>query len=291
MEIIGDKDFVYKTRKALKLIKNHSIDCYGFVMHYLEKIEQNSFSYLYSYENIIYYVNNNISNNEILFASYILREAYHSFLIQNSIIANKEGKFNCYNGEKNMKLCNKFQLDVLKELGASKNEINFVLKEIDKKLNEDDQSIRIIGDKEFIKKVKSALLLLRERDYLSYKTVIQNIRRVIYFPLRSSTFFDRFQDKPTCVMNSVEHDGSIENMCGALLHEACHNKLYKDALVNGKNPSEECYGYSAEMYCLTREIECMKNVGAQEYEIQKYIEFYDIKWWIDESVLQKELKY
>lgn len=290
MEITGDKKFVLNTKKALGLIKKHSFECYDFVMHYLEEIKQNSFSYLYSYENIIYYVDEKISNNQVLLASYILREAYHSYLIQDSIIANKNGEFNCYNGDRNFKLCNKFHLDILKELGASKKEVNFVLKQIIKKINDEEHTIKIIGNKYFVEKVKSALLLLRERDYLSYKTVIQNIRCVIYFPARLSTFFDRFQDKPTCSMNSVEYDGSIENMCGALVHEACHNKLYKDALINGLNPDEECSGYNAEMYCLTREIECMKNVGADENLIQKYISFYGTEWWKEDEKVKYELK-
>lgn len=287
MKIIGDKNFVSKTKKALKLIKRNSFSGYDFVMHYLEEIVQNDFSYLYSYERIIYYADEKISNNEILFASYILREAYHSYLIQDSIIANKNGKFNCYNGQRNLRLCNKFHLDVLKELGASLKEIDFVKNRIDKEINKDEHTIRIIGDEKFCSKVKNALLLMRERDYLSYKTVIQNIRRVIYFPLRKSTFFDRFQDMPTCSMNSVEYDESIENMCGALLHEACHNKLYKDALIDGKNPDVECSGYNAEMYCLTREIECMKNVGADEELIQKYISFYGTEWWKEDNLKLK----
>ncbi len=291
MKITGDKKFVLNTKKALRLIKKHSFECYDFVMYYLEEIKQNNFSYLYSYEKIIYYVDNKISNNDILLASYILREAYHSYLIQDSLIANKNGQFNCYNGERNSKLCNKFHLDILKELGASKEEINFVLKQINKKQNKEEHTIRIIGDKYFIEKVKSALLLLRERDYLSYKTVIQNIRRVIYFPSRLRTFFDRFQDVPTCCMNSVEYDYSVENMCGALVHEACHNKLYKDALIDGLNPDEECCGYNAEMYCLTREIESMKAVGASEKLIQKYISFYGTDWWNENEKVKLELKH
>ena len=278
MEIIGDKEFISNTKKALKLIKKKSPTSYEFLSFYLENIIQNDFSYLYSYDVISYYVSEKISSNIKLYASYLLREAYHSYLIQCSIISNKENVFNYYNGKRNYKLCNKFHIDVMKELGVSSCIIDSLKLEFENGLN-DDHMIKIVGDKGFICKVKEALLLLKERDYLSYKTVIQNISKVIYFPSHESTFFDRFQEVPTCCMNSVEHDESVENMCGALLHEACHSKLYKDALYDNVNPDEACSGYSAEMYCLTREIECMKNVGASDELIQKYISFYDKRWW------------
>ena len=64
----------------------------------------------------------------------------------------------------------------------------------------------------------------------------------------------------------------------ALLHEACHAKLYKDASIEGKNPEEECSGYSAEMYCLTRQIECMKKLNAHDLYIRHFIDYYDISW-------------
>ena len=44
-----------------------------------------------------------------------------------------------------------------------------------------------------------------------------------------------------------------------------------------------CTGYSAEMYCLTKQIECMKKIGAREDDIIYAIEHYDKKWWKDSS--------
>ena len=289
MEIIGNKKFILKTKNALKLIKKNSPKSYNFVKIYIENIMQNNFSTLYSYEKIIYYVDEKIIDDEKIYASYILKEAFHSYLIQCSIKANKSGRFNCYNNERNRKLCNKYQIDILKELKVSEEQINRIKEKNKEKFN--SHTIRIVGDKEFVSKVKSSLLLLKEKDYSSYKTVIQNLRDIVYFGAHESTYFDRFQERPTCYLNKTEHDGSVENMCGALLHEACHGKLYNEALFDEKNPDIECSGYSAEMYCLTREIECMKAVGADEELIQYYIQFYDIKWWKEPEKNELKLKH
>ena len=36
------------------------------------------------------------------------------------------------------------------------------------------------------------------------------------------------------------------------------------------------------MYCLTRQIECMKKLNAHDLYIRQFIDYYDINWW-DES--------
>ena len=40
-----------------------------------------------------------------------------------------------------------------------------------------------------------------------------------------------------------------------------------------------CSGYSAEMYCLTKQIECMKLIGACEEDLDWAISCYDKRWW------------
>ena len=45
------------------------------------------------------------------------------------------------------------------------------------------------------------------------------------------------------------------------------------------------------MYCLTREIESMKAVGADEKLIQKYISFYGTDWWNENEKVKLELKH
>ena len=290
MEIIGNKNFKLQTTEALIYLKSISPSGYDFVKSHIEKVVQNNYSFFLGYSDVTYFVNKKIYNNKVLFASYLLMEAYHDNLVIDSVADNKFNRFNCYDGIENLKLCMDFHFKVLVELGASKEEIDFVKEDYSKKFN-NEHIINIVGPREFIDKVKSALLLMKERDYLSYKTVIQNIGQVVYLPIYSSTCFDRYQHVPTCFMNMHEYNASVENMCGALLHEACHGKLYKDALYEGKNPDKECSGYEAEMYCLTREITCLRNIGAPDELIQGYVSYYGFKWWEDDPRANKLLKH
>ena len=288
MEIIGDKEFIINTKRALRLIRDKTPVNYDLVLSSIDKIHKNDITFLYPYSYGIYYVGDKISNSDVvLYASCILGEAFHSSLVKSHVRVNNLGNYSCYDGRKNMLKCYAFQFDMLGVLNASCDTVKIVSDEFFNKINYNKSEIKIVGNKDFRDKVKSALNLLKEKDYLSYKTVIQNIRRIIYFPNSPHTYFDRFQEVPTCFINFDDFDLSIYNIACALLHEACHNKLYRDAEINGDKPEVDCHGYSAEMYCLTRQIECLKNIGAPVDLIQSYIEYYDINGW-DES---NDIKY
>lgn len=292
MEIIGDKEFIINTKKALKLIKEKIPYWYDRVIGNIDKLVKHKTTFLYPYEKVTYYVGDKISNSStIMYASCILREAQHTFLVSESIRRNKQKEYNCYDGKENMKKYYEIQLMLLEELGASKSLIEEVEQELKTNLEKRNHEIVIIGSKQFIENVKKALELLKRKDYIGYKTVIQNIKKIVEFRESPHTYFDRFQEVPTCFLNEYTSQVYMENLAAALLHEACHNKLYREALDFNENPDRYSSGYSAEMYCLTREIECMKKIDAPDVLIQHYIGYYDIKWWEEDNQVKYTRKH
>lgn len=291
MEIIGDKEFIRNTKKALKLIKEMDPEEYEFVLSRIYKIQKNNISFLYPYASVAYFVGNEISKSSVyLYASCLLREAYHAYLVSLNYKKNKCGEFCCYDGKEAMTETYQFQLEMLNKMSAPKEVINYVRYEFDEKIK-DKHEIKIVGNRKFINKVKDALLLLKEKDYMSYKIVIQNIGKIIYFPSSHHTYYDAFQEVPTCVINFDDFNSYIENLSCALLHEACHNKLYTESLYENKEPHDAASGYSAEMYCLTRQIESLKKLGAPWDLIQNYIDYYDYDWWSKPNKLKRIKKH
>ena len=292
MEIIGDKEFYINTKKALKLIKETDLEEYNFVVSRFSVIHQNNISFLYPYSDVIYYVGDSVSkSSDYLYASCLLREAYHTYLVSLNYKKNKSGEYCCYDGIDNMKECYQFQFEMLLKMHAPDDVIESVKNEFDEKLNNYSHQIIIVGNRKFINRIKSALLLLREKDYLSYKVVIQNIRKIVYFPQYHHTYYDAFQEVPTCFINFDDFNYSVENIACALLHEACHNKLYVDAIYENREPHEAASGYSAEMYCLTRQIECLKRISDDKKLLDIYLKYFDYDWWSNPNKLSRIKKY
>ena len=280
MEIIGNSEFKLNTKKALKIIREKEPFWYDYIVMFIGRLVQNNRTFLYPYENVSYYIDNKLSSSDsVIYASSILREAYHAFLVREHLLKNESADFDYYNGKLSMKKSYEIQMMLLKKLGGSEEMIQQVNLELCNKLNDTEHEIKIIGSKMFVEKVNSAIELLKIKDYNSYKVVIQNIRRIVQFDDSFFTYFDRFQDVPTIFISNSDLNAPVYDLSSGLLHEACHSKLYKDAKENKKNPEVECHGYSAEMYCLTRQIECLKKLGAPKDVIQHYISYYDYKWW------------
>lgn len=143
--------------------------------------------------------------------------------------------------------------------------------------------IRLIGSREFINRTREALFLLREKDYMSYKVIIKYLGAIVENKIIELSYFDPFKEVPTTFMttNSCMYD--LKWYAAALVHEAYHGKLFKDAIDEGKNPNKEYCGYSAEMFCLTKQIECLKKIEAREEDILYAIDHYDKEWWTDTS--------
>lgn len=286
MEIIGNKEFILNTEKALKLIKEKVPSWYCHVERII-RIVQNDITFLYPYEDISYFVSDEISSSDlILYASNILKEGYHSFLVRVYLIRNQLNDYDCYDGRASMRKCYDIQKLLIKQLGGTDAMIEHINLEYKNKISEVKNGINITGSDEFIKKIRKAVEYLKTNDSDNYELVISNIKRIVQFSSSSITYYDRFQDVPTVFMNDDELSISLVELSSVLVHEACHSKLYKE--VNGKgNPETMCHGYNAEMYCLERQIECLKTLGAPNEMIEMYKGFYDTNWWEEPN----EIKY
>lgn len=136
--------------------------------------------------------------------------------------------------------------------------------------------IIIRGNKKFIKGTKEALYLLKEKDYLSYKIIIKNINVI---QQNNETYFDKYINNSIAFINTTSLNSGIIWHASQILHEAYHSKLYNDALEDGKNPIEVYRGYEAEMYCLTKQIECLKQIQAPKLILEYACSFYGKNWW------------
>ena len=138
---------------------------------------------------------------------------------------------------------------------------------------------KIRGTKEFIKTTKEALNLIKEKDPMSFKIVVKNIKRIEEHRENCHSYFIVVEGVPTAKINKKTYTHNIEWYACGLVHEAYHSKQYREALLDGKDPMKACTGYSAEMYCLTKQIECMKRIGASQEDLDWAINCYDQKWW------------
>ena len=139
--------------------------------------------------------------------------------------------------------------------------------------------IKLKGTKEFIESTKEALKLLKERDPMNFKIVVQNIKQIQEHRENWYSYFCVLEGLPTARINKKTYTHNIEWYACGLVHEAYHSRQYHEALLDGENPMKACTGYSAEMYSLTKQIECMKRIGACEEDIDWAISCYDKKWW------------
>ncbi len=291
MDIIGDKKFVEKTKDALIVLRRSSTSEYNFVIAHIQRIFKYPSTFMYIYETPTYYVSKSKIDNPIWYASCLIKEAWHKWYTRESIEHNNRGNSVAYDGIGYEIASLEKQIQFLRRFNNTEELINKIKEEIEFKKNDKRKQITIKGDKKFIKRTKNALKLLKQKDYLSYKTVIQNIGQIYQFDISPHTYLDLYQEKMAVFVNDVVSKGDLKVYAAALLHEACHAKLYKDAVIEGKNPEKECSGYHAEMYCLTRQIECMKKLETPALYIQHYIEYYDINWWDESNEIKLKRKH
>lgn len=133
--------------------------------------------------------------------------------------------------------------------------------------------ILIKGNKKFIRRTKEALNLLKEKDSLSYKVIIKNIESIYQ---GNKTYFDPFLNNKTAF---VTLSSDITWHASQILHEAYHSKLYNNAILENRNPIYAYSGYEAEMYCLTKQIECLRQIQSPKYLLEYAISFYGKNWW------------
>jgi hypothetical protein len=139
--------------------------------------------------------------------------------------------------------------------------------------------IRLRGSKEFIEITKEALNLIKEKDPMDFKVLVKNIKLIEEHRENWYSYFCFEKGIPIARINKKTYTHNLEWYACGLVHEAYHSKQYHDALLDGEDPMKACSGYSAEMYCLTKQIECMKLIGASEEDLAWAISCYDKRWW------------
>lgn len=137
--------------------------------------------------------------------------------------------------------------------------------------------ILIRGNKEFIRRTKIALYLLKEKDNIEYKNVINYIGKIEMLDYAGG--MDVFKEIPTAYMGKSHNEESIYWHASCIVHEAHHSKLYFTALEEGRDGIKEYAGHIAEMYCLTKQIETLKKIGAPREIIEYATTLYDSKWY------------
>lgn len=291
MDIIGSKQFIEKTKEALTILRRKSTREYNFVTTHIQRIFEYPNTFMYIYGTPTYYVSKSKIDNPIWYASCLFKEAWHKWYAHESMDNNKRGNSTLYDGLEYEIVSLQKQIKFLRIFDNTEELINQIKEEIEFKRNDKRKQIIIKGNKKFRKRTKKALNLLKQKDYFSYKTVIQNIRQIYQFDISPHTYLDLYQEKIAAFVNNAISKGDLKVYASALLHEACHAKLYKDASLEGENPEEECSGYSAEMYCLTRQIECMKKLNAHDLYIRHFIDYYDINWWEESNEVKLTRKH
>lgn len=113
MEIIGNNEFITKTKKALKIIKDKDFLSYNLVTWYISRLIENEITFLYPYEDISCYIGDEVNfNDSVMYASQIIREAHHSFLVKDNLIKNYSGEIKWDSESKEIKF---FDLNNLPE--------------------------------------------------------------------------------------------------------------------------------------------------------------------------------
>lgn len=150
--------------------------------------------------------------------------------------------------------------------------------------------IRIIGSKDFIETTKKALYLIKEKDPINYKIVIQNIGAIVLNKVTYNSYFDAFQEVPTFFVNEKTYKHNIEWYASGIVHEGYHGKLFQDAILDDEDPIQVYSGYEAEMYCLTKQIESMRRLGACKKDIEWAVSCYDKRWWEEKPKKRRKRK-
>ena len=139
-----------------------------------------------------------------------------------------------------------------------------------------NNEIEIIGDSDFCNKTKKALQLLKDRDIDAFNVVIKYVGVI---KQHSFSGMDVFQSHPTFLVGSLTSNSDSFWYASCILHDATHSLLYFHAENNGRDGVEAYQGYEAEMYCLTKQIETLKKLGAPRETIEYATSLYDSKWY------------
>ncbi|MDE5539527.1 MAG: hypothetical protein K2J20_03470 [Bacilli bacterium] len=136
--------------------------------------------------------------------------------------------------------------------------------------------MQIVGDKKFCRKTRKALQLLKDRDIESFEIVETFVREI---KQHEYSGMDVFESIPTFLVGTATSNSNIFWYASCILHDATHSLLYFNAEMEGKNGREIYQGHDAEMYCLTKQIETLKKIGAPVDIIEYAESLYDNNWY------------
>ena len=136
--------------------------------------------------------------------------------------------------------------------------------------------IKIIGDPTFCQNTEKALELLKTRDIEAFNEVNACIGSIKQNKISG---IDVLRKPPRFLVSNELSNSDTHWYASCILHDAMHSFLYFDALKKGQNGLEVFQGHDAEMFCLDKQIETLKNIGASK-ELLKYAEsLHDSKWY------------
>ena len=132
------------------------------------------------------------------------------------------------------------------------------------------KEIQIQGSPEFISVMEDSLVLLKEKDIISYMFVLDNIKKIVedeeksYINVVSTVYNNKLQE-------NIFGETLLAIEASGLIHEATHVWLYKN--------DYEYKGYDAEAFCnTTQSIFLIKN----GYDFNTYFLLVDslrLPWW------------
>ena len=155
-------------------------------------------------------------------------------------------------------------------------------------LNEAITEITIVGDDLFVNRCQDAITLLHAHAYYELLFVLEHIDEIKLTPDTDHYgYVDRVNkifyvsDKYDENCNNDHDYGDLQSgadwlpyvLAGGMVHEATHVWIYDEYLQEGKNKYSE-YMFDSrleeERYCVTRQIETLKLIGAPEWLVRNY---------------------
>ncbi|HXG53302.1 MAG TPA: hypothetical protein VNN77_18035 [candidate division Zixibacteria bacterium] len=125
-----------------------------------------------------------------------------------------------------------------------------LVERISRRRSELFQGIEITGDEEFRRRTRAALALLGLRGFLHeiepYLAAIREGRR---------SGMRAWMERPTFVVGRPTWSHSLHWYAGAIAHDACHSRLYREG--------EAWTGAEAERRCLAFQLQVLRALGAE----------------------------
>lgn len=124
------------------------------------------------------------------------------------------------------------------------------------------EGIEIIGDARFVRRVRAALQLIRDRSPNEFALVKHRVPRIRHASRTGAAFLHR---PPAVHLAWRTADVSLTWCAGALAHEAYHFELFARGRQDGKTRAR---GQEAELRCIAFQRTVLHRVGASSSELR-----------------------